>query len=400
MGTTRTDAIIIGGGAAGLWTLDALTRRGYAAVLLERTALGDGQTVWSQGILHGGLKYSLKGLVTGAAASIRDMPELWRACLAGKGEPDLSGMRVRSEHCWVWQTKGIGSRVGMMGARAGLRVAPEVVEREDRPTVLRGCPGIVAKLGEQVIDPVSLVGAMAARHPGRVLRVDPTPGLYRAEDGVRVELGNGAAVEARVVALCAGNGNGELRRRLGLDAEAQQVRPLRMVMARGKDLPELNGHCVDRAHTRVTITSDLDSGERRVWQIGGEIAERGAEMNESETIRRARTEIVDVLPGIDLSGVEWATYWAPRAEGRTPGGGRPDDCVVHAEGCVITAWPTKLVLVPVLAERVCAAVGGICGEGRGERVVVEGVESAPVAQAPWECSTDWVPDVRAAKAGT
>lgn len=396
MSATRVDAIIIGGGAAGLWTLDALTRRGYAAVLLERTALGDGQTVWSQGILHGGLKYSLKGLVTGAAASIRDMPGLWRSSLSGDGEPDLSAVRVRSEHCWVWQTKGLGSRVGMLGARAGLRVAPEVVERADRPSALRDCPGIVAKLGEQVIDPVSLLVALAAGHEARVLRVDPTPGLYRAENGIRVEIGGGRAIEARSVVLCAGNGNASLRERLGLDPDIQQVRPLRMVMARG-DLPDLNGHCVDLAHTRVTITSDVDASGRRVWQIGGEVAERGATLDETETIRRARTELADVLPGLGLGAVEWATYWAPRAEGRTPGGGRPDDCVVRIEKCVVTAWPTKLVLVPVLAERVCAAVERICGKASGgEPIVIEDAEPARVAKAPWEADADWIPGERVA----
>ena len=58
----RLDALIFGGGAAGLWLLDRLSRDGHHVVLLEARSLGMGQTVASQGIIHGGLKYTLSGL--------------------------------------------------------------------------------------------------------------------------------------------------------------------------------------------------------------------------------------------------------------------------------------------------------------------------------------------------
>ncbi|HEY3967359.1 MAG TPA: FAD-dependent oxidoreductase, partial [Planctomycetaceae bacterium] len=52
------DVLIFGGGAAGLWLLDQLARRGDCVLLLEAGRLGLGQTVGSQGIIHGGLKYT------------------------------------------------------------------------------------------------------------------------------------------------------------------------------------------------------------------------------------------------------------------------------------------------------------------------------------------------------
>jgi len=63
------DAVIFGGGAAGLWILDELRRAGLAILLLEggRRGLGSGQTIASQGIIHGGLKYTLAGLLTPSA---------------------------------------------------------------------------------------------------------------------------------------------------------------------------------------------------------------------------------------------------------------------------------------------------------------------------------------------
>ena len=82
----RCDAVIFGGGIAGLWLLDELRRGGYSAVLLESRALGSGQTVASQGIIHGGLKYTLSGMLTKSAANISEMPGLWRECFAGQSE--------------------------------------------------------------------------------------------------------------------------------------------------------------------------------------------------------------------------------------------------------------------------------------------------------------------------
>ena len=57
----RPDVVIFGGGVAGLWLLDELVRRGRDALLLESSRLGTGQSIAAQGIIHGGLKYSLAG---------------------------------------------------------------------------------------------------------------------------------------------------------------------------------------------------------------------------------------------------------------------------------------------------------------------------------------------------
>ena len=70
------DVLIFGGGAAGLWLLAELTGKGHAAVLLESSRLGSGQTIAAQGILHGGLKYTLQGLLTPSAQHISAMPAI------------------------------------------------------------------------------------------------------------------------------------------------------------------------------------------------------------------------------------------------------------------------------------------------------------------------------------
>jgi len=105
------DLVIFGGGIAGLWLLGRLSRAGYSCLLLEADGLGGVQTLASQGIIHGGTKYALTGVLTGSSQAIAAMPGVWRACLAGHGELDLSRVRVLSEHQYLWSTAGLGSRV-------------------------------------------------------------------------------------------------------------------------------------------------------------------------------------------------------------------------------------------------------------------------------------------------
>ncbi|MBL0927841.1 MAG: FAD-dependent oxidoreductase [Phycisphaerales bacterium] len=396
--TIQADAIIFGGGVAGLWTLHELTRRGRAAILLEARALGQGQTLWSQGIIHGGLKYTLTGLLTGSAEAIRDMPALWRRCLAGEGTPDLRGVRLRAPSCWLWQTASLMSRVGMIGARVGLRVAPEVVEPARRPAVLRACPGTVAELAEQVIEPASLIAALAAPHAGRLMLTDPERTTLSADaSGATVHAafaGRGAVLRAPAVILTAGNGNAHLRRLAGLDPAAMQVRPLRMVLLRADPdrLPELNGHCVDGSRTRVTITTTADDSGRRVWQIGGQVAEDGVSMTPDEAIAHARAELLASVPGLNTEHAEWSTYDAPRAE-LAAGGKRPEDVSLAEDGPIITAFPTKLALAPRLADRAAEAVARRAPTPTGPgSCAPEGWPAPAVAAGPWDEPRPWRPD--------
>jgi hypothetical protein len=169
---------------------------------------------------------------------------------------------------------------------------------------------------------------------------------------------------------------------LGLSPGAMQRRPLHMVLLRGR-LPRLNGHCVDGAATRVTITSDRDAAGRTVWQVGGQVAESGVTMDERSLVLRAKAELEATIPGIDLSQVEWATYRVDRAEGATRDGARPDSVQVRREHNVVTAWPTKLALVPRLVDEVCQAIGRVGGLQSAAPIPADWPRPK-VAQPPWE----------------
>lgn len=393
---TQLDVLIFGGGAAGLWLLDALGRRGARALLLESDRLGSGQTIAAQGIIHGGLKYTLQGLLTPSAVQIREMPALWRECLAGRRQPDLSRTRIRSDRCHLWRTDSLTSRLGLFGARVGLRVAPQLLADNDRPAVLAGCPGPVALLEEQVIAPDSLLENLFSRNASRILEVDPLGIAIENDSSGRVRAvrlsdsltGSRLDLAPAHVVLAAGKGNAELRRQMGLGEQVMQCRPLHMVLLRG-DLPELNGHCVDGATTRVTVTSDRDRAGRTVWQVGGQIAEIGVGLDERSLILHTKAEIEATIPRLDLNHVEWATYRVDRAEGATPQGNRPETVQLLRERNVLTAWPTKLALVPALAEQILAEIEPFGSDSTRDSIELENWPRPRVATLPWDAVRTW-----------
>lgn len=401
------DTVIFGGGAAGLWTFDALRQHGVSALLLEAHELGRGQTIASQGIIHGGLKYSLSGLLNPSVRSIRDMPDRWRRSLAGETTPNLTQTRLRAEYCHLWDTGSLSGRLGMLGAKTGLRVKPVTVESHARPEALAPCPGTVARLDEQVVDPISFLADLSGQHRQHILRVDAAGGVEftHGDDGgvclirlLNPTTGEPLDLAPRNVVLTAGEGNESLREMLRLKTNAMQRRPLHMIMARGP-LPPLNAHCVQGTTTRLTITTAVDVIGRTVWQIGGQIAEDGVERSVNEQIQCAQREFDILLPHIDRSAVEWTTYRVDRAEAAASGS-RPEDISVMREHNVYTAWPTKLALVPKLADEIVRSLHEVIEEHPKRSTenaehfldLLQRWPKPNIALPPWEQETQWFHD--------
>lgn len=387
----RLDVLIFGGGAAGLWCLDRLRGAGYHALLLESAALGDGQTIQAQGIIHGGGKYALRGVRDFAAVrATTEMPGRWRRSLAGQSAPDLTATRVLSPRCHLWLARGSAlARMQSWGfmsvvARAGLlSTRPEALPLSDWPEALRGSALAVYALAEPVISTGSLLESLAASQQKYIRSYDAP--VEFSGDVVRI----GATVlNPRMIVLTAGAGNAALLRKAGVDGEPMQRRPLAMALLRGA-LPPLFGHCLVGGKTWLTVTTPAEG----VWQVGGEIAERLAQERDDQEVRRkALSEIRRRLPALDLARAEVAVYRAVRAEARTADQRRPSGVHVgRAAPRIVVAWPTKLALAPVLADEVFALVAkDLKQPGDYNEPALPPWPTPAVARYPWE-NAEWFP---------
>lgn len=357
------DCILIGGGIAALWTLDALDEAGFAAALVEPWRLGGGQTLASQGIIHGGTKYSLSGLLHPGSSAVSEMPTRWLDSLAGRRRPDLRDVAVLSPETWLWRTGSIASRLGMLGARLALRTRPEEVASDDRPPLLRHAAD-VHRLGEPCLDTRSLVASFLRRHASRMIAASGPDSISFNPVGDRIGLevttadGTPLRLRTRLVVLAAAGGNDRFRAALGL-SPCSQRRPLHMGLVRGEPdrLPPFFGHCVDGAATRVTVTAATDGDGRTAWQVGGKVAEEGVALDAPAFLARLRAELTATLPGLDLGPLEFSSYRVDRVEARTGSGARPDDAaLVDDHPAAVTLFPTKLALAPRGAELVLSAL--------------------------------------------
>lgn len=390
----HVDILLIGGGVAGLWLLHRLCAAGYHAVLFEPTALGSGQSVASQGMIHGGVKYTLGGALSGASEAIADMPAHWRRCMAGEGDVDLRGTRVLSEHFYLWSPGGAVSRATAFLASKALRGRVDALTRAEYPALFQqpAFRGSLYKLVDLVLDVPSLVAALQRPLADRILGAEGLSArLLPDGDGARLALagaGQSWEIHSQLTVLTAGKGNGELMQQLGVGSPAMQLRPLQQVMVRHRHHEPLYAHCIGTdSKPRLTISSHRQ-GDHTVWYLGGQLAEDGAALAAEPLLARAARELAQLFPWLDWREAEWATFPVDRAEPAQPGLLRPDNAWLSACGGLprcLAAWPTKLTLAPNLGSLLLAHLqqAGIRPQA-SDPLPPALPRQARIAPAPWE----------------
>lgn len=365
--TVDVDIAILGGGIAGLWLLNRLQSMGYNCLLLERDTLGGGQSIASQGMIHGGIKYALGGALTGASEAIGDMPNHWRRCLRGEGDVDLRGASVLSEHFFLWSTAALSSRLTTFFASRLTRGRVEPVASAQRPDIFSSPAfrGQLYRLTDLVLDVPSVIQTLANQHAQRIRRIDwPQSHFERRADAIsalHLSTPQGPlAVRAQRYILAAGSGNAELLTAMGADRPAMQLRPLHQVLVRHDYPAPLYAHCMgSNPSPRLTVSSHRSTDGRWVWYLGGDLATQGVELEPPQLIARAQQELDTLFPWIEFGHTDWATLRINRAEPRQQGLVKPDQAFVgRARGIsnVFAAWPTKLTLAPDLANTVLTAL--------------------------------------------
>ncbi len=390
------DIVILGGGIAGLWLLNRLRNAGYAAVLLERAALGTGQSIASQGMIHGGMKYALSGALTGAAQSIANMPQHWQACLQGKGDVDLRGTNLLSDAYYMLPRQSVRSRLNAFFGSKAVRGKIDAVETEDLPAFFKGhLNGPLYRLHDIVLDVPSLLTTLANTAKNHIYQInwDNTRINHSADGTVQsIALPNGIELRAqRFISTC-GEGTEALLQILRPAKVAMQIRPLQMVVVKHKLPHSLHVHCVSdqlTATPELTVTTHPCKDGAKAWYLGGELAESGASLGKDAQVQRSKSKLAELFPWCDFSTASWHSFYINRAEAKQADGKRPDNVSVHSVGNVLYCWPTKLTLAPNMANTVLDAL-------KAQAVLplqlsdapLPGLEFPGIAVSPWDAMTD------------
>lgn len=355
--TLQPDLLIIGGGVAGLWCLRRALAAGYSCLLLENATLGGVQTVASQGIIHGGTKYSLSGTLSSATESIAAMPSRWRKALQGEGEIDLRQTRILSGTHYLWSTPSLSGKVTTFLASKAMKNKSNRLAPGDYPAAFRNpaFKGSLYALDELVLDVPSLVRNLAEPVRANILQLDVLRqgNITLDQNGIQaIHLPEHAlTIQPRQVLLTSGEAFNAFREKLGLNAIRMQKRPLHMVMLEQADAPDIFAHAIGASSKPLlTITTHQTSRGTKLWYLGGLLAENGVDMDEAMLIAEAKAKVSDYLPWLTLQDPVWKTHRVNRAEPEMQGHLRPDTAYLQAQGNCLVGWPSKLALAPQLSD--------------------------------------------------
>jgi glycine/D-amino acid oxidase-like deaminating enzyme len=342
-------------------------RCGFSVIVIEKEALGAGQTLASQGMIHGGQKYTLQGTFTGPAASIASMPHRWDEAFAGRGDIDLRAAQALSETQVMWPTGSLLSEATVFAAAQLVNSGTKKLAPESFPEALRKIPGFkgpVYELPEKVLDAKSLVQALSQPLEGRLFKGEVTE---LGRDGRLVV--SGQTMKAQAVICAAGTGN------------------VHQIMV--KTLPDaVYGHIVaaGRARPRATITSHPLAGGGYVWYIGGGVAEHSVTLDAKAAIAFAAREMKEMFPHIDWRDRQWATCPVDRGESYEPSGNLPPGPHIQPCGKVLITWPAKLTFAPALSDRVEAWLKE-CTIAPLPGLSLPALPPADIGAYPWETAS-------------
>ena len=388
----KVDIAIIGGGIAGLWTLARLCKAGYQAVLLEAESLGCKQSGASQGIIHGGTKYALTGKLTHSAQSIKQMPQRWQACLDGVGEVDLSQAKKLSEHQYLWSDKSLAAQLtGFFASKVMTsRMQHLAVKDYIAPFNQSAFKGELYQLDEPVLDTQSVLETLREQFAQSIFQfpveqISQHNSLYQIQSADKV-------MQAQIVILTAGEGNEKLLRSLNFRQPKMQRRPLFMPMLKADNsvLPKIYAHCLGvGALPKMTITAHSLAVGQTVWYLGGDIAEKGVGRSMTGQINAARRELQQLMPWLDFSQCQWSALAIDRAEPKMADGSRPVEPTVSTQQGVITAWPVKLAMTPIMADKIIAEIERL-NIKKNNQPIATPQTAAVTTQLPWEKVEHWL----------
>ncbi|MEZ9654045.1 FAD-dependent oxidoreductase [Vibrio splendidus] len=344
------DAIVVGGGCAGLFTAVNLLQRGLKCLLLTPQNDGFSQTRLCQGIIHSGIKYKFYSKDEFGNNVLSQACHSWDRYLDGQ-EINLKKVKLLSNDCILWSSNIWDYFFTRNIVKNVLQARISKLNNKAVNTQLKKV-GAVFSINEKIIDTSSLLKELTQHIGDNKLEYSTPPKLNLSNDGSISSLSlntgkNTIELQAKSIIFCAGNGNQDYHKALSKKEIRYQNRPLTMVTVTG-DLPLVNGHLIGKGGVLATITT-TDDEEERHWQIGGKVAETSGELYDHEI----RAFIQNHFRDIDIHTLKIGFKKIERSEGFYNGNRLPDNYIIEQEKNAYFCWPTKLVLSPVMAKDIC-----------------------------------------------
>ena len=384
----KAPVTVIGGGIAGLWIYKTLWSRGIPTLLVESHQIGGGQTLASQGMIHGGQKYTLQARNTPQAELLKNMPDRWNAALEGQvNSIDLSETQILSQTQVLWTTSWLDSITGFFASKSMQSRVTAV--HETRPPLLTNpkFKGQVFELKEKVVNVSSLIHNLIGEGKGTIF--GHFPHIERSSDGaIRYLCGQvdnqAAQIESDCFIFTAGSGNESYIQKLG--NQQTQVRPIKQSIIKG-DLPPIFGHCITAdPRPRITITTHKTQNNETVWYLGGLTAEKTQNMSEEDSRALVQSELNKIFPWYQWpENLEIGFVNKNRAEIASSGllSTGPQ---IRSEKNWTMIWPTKMTYAPILSDK----VETLCQEINFQTSFHWNPTNLKIGKQPWdEC--EWKP---------
>ena len=390
--TLTADLCIVGGGIAGLWTLALAHARGIQAVLFEKDTLGGKQTICSQGIIHGGSKYTLQGKITGATESISGMPKHWMNALQGNGEVKLNNTQLLAEHQFMVPSSGIDTKLlSFLGSKTMSSFTQKVKSKHlpnDMQTV--GIQQSCFQLFEPIIAVDSLLQDLRQQFSSYIYQLDvQVEDITNTVSGMQLNLDKGTTqIQCQKILLCSGEGFETLAPLC--PKQKMQKRPLHMISATAekKYLPNLYAHFVGRSSKPVLTITSHPNQNINTWYLGGDLAELGVGKDHVSQVAEAKYLLEKLTPNIDTHKLTFQSILIDRAEPAQNNLVRPDDAYLQTFDNLMVAWPTKLALAPRLAEKALIDLSSNLSEENLLHLQQLPLPTCQTTQYPWQVHTD------------
>jgi glycine/D-amino acid oxidase-like deaminating enzyme len=312
------DVLVVGGGFAGLLAARALERSGVATTLVERSSLAGAQSGHSHGYIHRGYAYLRSG--DAIARALLPAALRWEATLGRFGIPfeatqsviGFDSLAQRSAAARRWTTHRLGGYVPLSGAE----VAAETGGVLDAG-VFAACPEKVADfstVARHVVEELSACRMVA----GAVERIVPGAGDEVAGVVVRRPGGDRVELVATCYVLAGGTGLVDLVSRTRARAGPLARRVSYMLVLRHRSLPAVASVYPGDAHHGLFIGVRGPSGDdgKVTWLISNHSSfdESGSPASARLGLRQLARSVAQVTTALDLDGLVWSWYAAPKLE--------------------------------------------------------------------------------------